>query len=83
MVATGEPPAPIVADAGPGQVTDDRGDRRRRSMRSSRPTPTRSPSTARGKDKLFGFFVGQVMKATQGKANPQKVNEILRSRLQT
>ena len=31
--------------------------------------------------KLFGFFVGQVMKATQGKANPQKVNELLRARL--
>lgn len=34
-----------------------------------------------GKDKLFGFFVGQVMKATQGKANPQQVNELLRSHL--
>ncbi|MBI4518908.1 MAG: Asp-tRNA(Asn)/Glu-tRNA(Gln) amidotransferase subunit GatB [Deltaproteobacteria bacterium] len=34
-----------------------------------------------GKDKLFGFFVGQVMKATQGKANPQKVNELLIQRL--
>ena len=31
-----------------------------------------------GKDKLFGFFVGQVMKETQGKANPKSVNEILR-----
>ena len=31
-----------------------------------------------GKDKLFGFFVGQVMKETQGKANPQSVNEILK-----
>ncbi len=35
-----------------------------------------------GKDKLFGFFVGQVMKATQGKANPQQVNQILRQKLQ-
>lgn len=34
-----------------------------------------------GKDKMLGFFVGQVMKATQGKANPQQVNEIIRSRL--
>ena len=34
-----------------------------------------------GKDKVFGFFVGQVMKATQGKANPQAVNEILRAKL--
>ena len=35
-----------------------------------------------GKDKVFGFLVGQVMKATRGKANPQMVNEILRSKLQ-
>jgi aspartyl-tRNA(Asn)/glutamyl-tRNA(Gln) amidotransferase subunit B len=34
-----------------------------------------------GNDKLFGFFVGQVMKASQGKANPKIVNEILRSKL--
>ncbi len=34
-----------------------------------------------GKDKLFGFFVGQVMKATQGKANPKQVNELLRKKL--
>jgi aspartyl-tRNA(Asn)/glutamyl-tRNA(Gln) amidotransferase subunit B len=34
-----------------------------------------------GKDKLFGFFVGQVMKATQGKANPQQVNELLQQKL--
>ncbi|MDG6095629.1 Asp-tRNA(Asn)/Glu-tRNA(Gln) amidotransferase subunit GatB [Acetobacter sp. AN02] len=34
-----------------------------------------------GKDKLFGFFVGQVMKATAGKANPAMVNEILKARL--
>jgi aspartyl-tRNA(Asn)/glutamyl-tRNA(Gln) amidotransferase subunit B len=34
-----------------------------------------------GKDKVIGFFVGQVMKATQGKANPQKVNELLKKKL--
>jgi len=34
-----------------------------------------------GKDKLFGFFVGQVMKATQGKANPNLVNELLKKKL--
>ncbi|HET7650182.1 MAG TPA: Asp-tRNA(Asn)/Glu-tRNA(Gln) amidotransferase subunit GatB [Gammaproteobacteria bacterium] len=34
-----------------------------------------------GKDKLFGFFVGQVMKATQGKGNPQQVNELLKKKL--
>ena len=34
-----------------------------------------------GKDKLFGFFVGQIMKETQGKANPKSVNEILKKLL--
>ncbi len=34
-----------------------------------------------GKDKVFGFFVGQTMKATQGKANPGKVNQLLREKL--
>ena len=34
-----------------------------------------------GNDKVFGFLVGQIMKASQGKANPQKVNEILRDKL--
>jgi aspartyl-tRNA(Asn)/glutamyl-tRNA(Gln) amidotransferase subunit B len=34
-----------------------------------------------GKDKLFGFFVGQVLKASQGKANPDQVNEILKRKL--
>lgn len=34
-----------------------------------------------GKEKVFGFFVGQTMKATQGKANPQQVNELLKKKL--
>ena len=34
-----------------------------------------------GNEKVYGFLVGQVMKATQGKANPQKVNEVLRGKL--
>ena len=34
-----------------------------------------------GKDKLFGFFVGQVMKEGKGAFNPSKVNELLKSRL--
>ena len=34
-----------------------------------------------GKQKLFGFFVGQAMKATQGKASPQIINELLKKML--
>lgn len=43
--------------------------------------PTQLADYRSGKDKLFGYFVGQVMKATQGKANPQQVNEILKQKL--
>jgi aspartyl-tRNA(Asn)/glutamyl-tRNA(Gln) amidotransferase subunit B len=35
-----------------------------------------------GRDKLFGFFVGQVMKKTEGKANPSLVNSLLKQNLQ-
>ena len=35
-----------------------------------------------GRDKLFGFFVGQVMKETKGRANPQMLNEILKKELE-
>ena len=35
-----------------------------------------------GKDKLLGFFVGQVMKETQGKGNPKLINQILKEKLQ-
>jgi aspartyl-tRNA(Asn)/glutamyl-tRNA(Gln) amidotransferase subunit B len=34
-----------------------------------------------GRDKLYGFFVGQIMRATQGKANPALLNELLRKKL--
>ena len=34
-----------------------------------------------GKEALFGFFVGQAMKASQGKANPAQVNELLKKKL--
>ena len=43
--------------------------------------PTQLADYRSGKDKLFGFFVGLVMKATQGKANPQQLNEILKKKL--
>jgi aspartyl-tRNA(Asn)/glutamyl-tRNA(Gln) amidotransferase subunit B len=44
-------------------------------------TPGEVEAYRKGKDKLFGFFVGQVMKATQGKANPQMVNQLLKKKL--
>lgn len=43
--------------------------------------PTQLADYRSGKDKLFGYFVGQAMKATQGKANPQQVNDLLKKML--
>ncbi len=43
-----------------------------------RSNPDQVSAYLNGKDKLFGFFVGQIMKETQGKANPKSVNDILR-----
>lgn len=43
--------------------------------------PTQLEQYRSGKDKLFGYFVGQVMKETKGKANPQQVNELLQKKL--
>ncbi len=45
--------------------------------------PQQAADYRSGKEKLFGFFVGQVMKASQGKANPDQVNALLRERLQS
>jgi aspartyl-tRNA(Asn)/glutamyl-tRNA(Gln) amidotransferase subunit B len=44
--------------------------------------PTEAEQLRAGKDKVMGFFVGKVMKATQGKANPAQVNQLLRKKLQ-
>ena len=49
-------------------------------MPRSPPTRRRSRNTATN-PKVLGFFVGQVMKATGGKANPALVNELLRRKL--
>ncbi|MDE2349271.1 MAG: Asp-tRNA(Asn)/Glu-tRNA(Gln) amidotransferase subunit GatB [Gammaproteobacteria bacterium] len=43
--------------------------------------PKQTADYRAGKDKLFGFFVGQVMKATQGKANPAQLNDLLKEKL--
>jgi aspartyl-tRNA(Asn)/glutamyl-tRNA(Gln) amidotransferase subunit B len=43
--------------------------------------PDQAAEYKAGKDKLFGFFVGQVMKASKGKANPDVVNQLLKKKL--
>ena len=80
MLASGAAPERIVAEQGLSQVTDSSAiDAAIASVLAANADKVAEYRT--GKDKLFGFFVGQVMKATQGKANPQKVNELLKQRL--
>jgi len=80
MVATGKPADAIVAEQGLSQVTDSGAiDAAIAAVLDA--NPAKVAEYRSGKDKLFGFFVGQVMKATQGKANPAKLNEILKQRL--
>lgn len=43
--------------------------------------PKQVASYRNGKTKLFGFFVGQIMKASEGRANPSIVNELLKNKL--
>ena len=44
-------------------------------------SPAQVEQYRNGNEKIIGFFVGQVMKQTQGKANPQQVNQLLREKL--
>jgi len=80
MVETGAPPADIVERKGLRQVTDTGAiDRAVEAVLAA--NPDKLAEFKAGKDKLFGFFVGQVMKAMAGKGNPALVNEALRQRL--
>jgi aspartyl-tRNA(Asn)/glutamyl-tRNA(Gln) amidotransferase subunit B len=80
MFETGREASEIVAEKGLKQVTDTR------EIEAVVDTVLaehgdKVAEFRAGKERLFGFFVGQVMKATKGKANPKSVNEILRMRL--
>ena len=80
MVETGEAPGAIVAARGLRQVTDTGAiDTAVDAVLAA--NPDKLAEYRAGRDKLFGFFVGQVMKAMGGRGNPALVNEALRSRL--
>jgi len=81
MVETGKAPAAIVEEKGLRQVTDT-GAIEAAIDDVLAKNQDKVAEYRGGKDKLFGFFVGQVMKATQGKANPAAVNDILKAKLQ-
>jgi len=80
MFETGKAPAAIVEEKGLRQVTDS-GAIAAVVDQVIAQNPDKVAEYRSGKDKLFGFFVGQAMKASGGKANPQAVNQLLREKL--
>ena len=80
MFATSKSPKVIVKEKGLEQVTDD-GAIEVFVDQVINENKDKVKEYLSGKDKLFGFFVGQVMKVSQGKANPGLVNKILKLKL--
>ena len=80
MFATSKSPKVIVKEKGLEQVTDDSAIEVFVDQVINE-NNDKVKEYLSGKDKLFGFFVGQVMKVSQGKANPGLVNKILKSKL--
>jgi aspartyl-tRNA(Asn)/glutamyl-tRNA(Gln) amidotransferase subunit B len=80
MVSTSADPATIVEGRGLRQVTDEAAIAAAIDAVLAA-QPDKLAEYRAGRDKLYGFFVGQIMRATQGKANPALVNELLRKKL--
>ncbi len=80
MYATGKMPEVIVREKGLVQITDE-GQIEEIIAKVIADNPGPVSQYRAGKTKTFGFFVGQVMKATKGKANPQIVNTLLKEKL--
>ena len=80
MYVAGGDPAAIVAEKGLTQITDT-GEIEAAVDKVIAENPDQARDVRDGKDKTIGWFVGQVMKATSGKANPKMVGELLRKKL--
>jgi aspartyl-tRNA(Asn)/glutamyl-tRNA(Gln) amidotransferase subunit B len=80
MARTGKPPETIVQEKGLVQVTDS-SQIEKIVQKVLSENPREVSDYRNGKEKVFGFFVGQVMRETKGKANPRQVNEILKIQL--
>ena len=80
MIDTGKPAGDIVAEKGMGQISD-AGELDAIVARIVAANPGPAEEFRQGRDRVLGFFVGQVMKETKGQANPQLVNELLRKHL--
>ncbi len=81
MFASGKSAASIIEERGLVQLSDT-GEIDRIIGEVIAASPAQLAQYRAGKETLFGFFVGQVMKASKGKANPKVVNERLKLKLQ-
>jgi aspartyl-tRNA(Asn)/glutamyl-tRNA(Gln) amidotransferase subunit B len=80
MLETGQEPSTIVEERGLKQ-TSDTGAIETEIAKVMAANADKVAEYRGGKDKLFGFFVGQTMKAMAGKANPAVVNDLLKKAL--
>jgi aspartyl-tRNA(Asn)/glutamyl-tRNA(Gln) amidotransferase subunit B len=80
MCANGSSPDEIIKSQGLEQISDDEAIEEI-ILTVINENPSQVEAYLAGKEKLFGFFVGQVMKLTEGKANPKTVNNILKDKL--
>ncbi|TCP66477.1 Asp-tRNA(Asn)/Glu-tRNA(Gln) amidotransferase subunit GatB [Baia soyae] len=80
MIETGKEATKIVEEKGLVQISDE-GAIRSEVVKVIQANPQSIDDFKNGKDRALGFLVGQVMKATKGKANPQMVNEMIREEL--
>jgi len=80
MAVSGKTPDQLIEEKGLRQITDD-GPILAAIAQVLEANPKELEAFRGGKDKLFGFFVGQVMRATSGKANPGTLNDLLKKAL--
>jgi aspartyl-tRNA(Asn)/glutamyl-tRNA(Gln) amidotransferase subunit B len=80
LLENGSDPEKLVAEKGLAQITDE-GAIRKMIQDVIAANPKQTEDYRAGKDKLFGFFVGQVMKTTKGSANPEMINTLLKEEL--
>ena len=80
MCENGSSPDEIIKSQGLEQISDDKAIEEI-ILTVINENPAQVEAYLAGKEKLFGFFVGQVMKLTEGKANPKTVNNILKDKL--
>ena len=80
MFETGKAPGDIVRDKGLIQISDE-GELEKIVMETLDGNPQSIEDFKNGKDRAIGFLVGQIMKATKGKANPQLVNKLLMEKI--